>query len=397
MISVEEAIEKILSTIHNQKIEKKFITQLNHYVLAEDVFADRDYPPFNRSAMDGYALSSKTFSKEKTYKVVTTLFAGEVYTSQIPEGSCIKIMTGAPVPDGLDAVVKVEDSEEIESGLVRFNIEFVSEWVNIACLGEDVKSEELVLKKGTLCTPQVVSILATFGKEEVFVFSKPRVAIFPTGNEIVSIEKTPTLAQIRDSNSYTINSFLNQLEIPILNHKILTDEEDDLKEQIEKSIDLDCIILTGGVSMGELDLLPKVMQELGVKEMIHKVKLKPGKPFWFGIARTGCKIFGLPGNPFSVQVTYKLFVEPWIRHFMGFREQQYFYFPIKHEKIKKHKMEEYFPVKLENENGISYLNEIKHNGSGDILAGLYSDGIAVQEEGRNTIHSRENVKFLFWI
>lgn len=397
MISVKEAQDLILSKCSNFSIESKNINEISNSVLAEEILSDRDYPPFNRSAMDGYAIYSNYYRPEKSYLIEDTIFAGENKSWSKNPDSCIKIMTGAPVPEGMDCVIKKEDSIEISQGLVQFKLKEASQFLNVARKAEDLKENELALKPGIVCSPQTVSLLATLGIENAKVYKKPIISIFSTGNEIVPINAPVAVEQIRDSNSYALISFIGKYGIKPEVSAIAPDDKEKLKSIIRSLLYSNCLIFSGGVSAGEKDFIPEALKELGIINLFHKVNIKPGKPLWFGVSKDGNAIFGLPGNPFSVQVIYKLFVENWIRKFLNMNQVIPIYLPLLKSRIKKHKLEEYFPVKLKNQNNKTFLEEIRYNGSGDIKAGLHSDGIAMHKSDQYELFESELIPYYSWI
>ncbi|MCX7998017.1 MAG: molybdopterin-binding protein [Leptospiraceae bacterium] len=199
------------------------------------------------------------------------------------------------------------------------------------------------------------------------------------------------------SNLYVLLAFLQKLNIEPVQIAHLKDEESTIHKKIGNAIEVsDCILCTGGVSAGDADFLPSVFEKLGIQKKFHKVEIRPGKPLWFGVASNGCKVFGLPGNPLAVQVTYKIFVEPFLKNFLGMSHNDPFYFPIEHDKFKKHSLTHFFPVRLVNIERETFIREVPHNGSGDIKAALFSDGLAIQEKEKFQLTKRELIPFYIW-
>ncbi|EKJ87485.1 molybdopterin molybdotransferase [Leptospira meyeri] len=396
MISYQEALSKILSETKIYPTEVISLEQSFGRVLAEPVTADRDYPPFHRSAMDGFAIFSGDFSPNKVY----------VYKKELPAGSniqlesgdeAIRIMTGAPVPNGFDVVIKIEDcilNESNNKKQVSFSIQEVKPWNNIAKQGEDVKKNQLVLPKGIQIGTSEISLLASLGKEKVPVVQSPKVHIISTGNEVVSIHQTPLPYQIRDSNSFTISSILSKFKI---SPKLIThvqDIESIMTESIKCGLEGDILILSGGVSMGNMDLVPSILHKLGVELIFHKSAIKPGKPIWFG-KRNGTIVFGMPGNPFSVQTCSRIFLEPYLRQSFGLTIHPVYKLPFSTTKQKKGSLTEFFPVKLETSDK-TYLTPVAFNGSGDIRAGISSDGLAIFPNELSQIQKEDTIEFLPW-
>lgn len=395
MTSIPQALDLILSSAKTFGTEEVTIHDALNRVLAEDILADRDYPPFNRSAMDGYAVVSTDFTNTGTeLKLIERLLAGGVASQKVVSGTCIKIMTGAPVPQGADAVVRVEDTTE-ENDIVTFNVTSVKSRQNVATQAEDAHKGDLILKKDLVLRATEISVLAVTGKSNVLVYTLPEITVLSTGNEIVPVDSKILPHQIRDSNSYALKSFLKSYSISA-NAIHVADDKAKLTELIKNNLNKDILILSGGVSKGDADYVPEVLNSLGVKEVFHRVKIKPGAPLWFGVMPGGGVVFGLPGNPVSVQVAFKVFIEPFIRKCFGMESLQPMYLPLFNEKLKKTKFTEYFPCNIVTKNKVTGLTSTKMNGSGDISATLGSNGIAVHSEEIDTIQVNDVVEFYLW-
>ncbi len=401
MTSIQQALDLILSSAKSFGIEEVSIHDAFNRVLAENIYADRDYPPFNRSAMDGYAVIASDFTKSipivigTELKLIEKLLAGGVANQKVITGTCIKIMTGAPVPEGADAVVRVEDTIE-KVDFVIFNVSVVKHKQNIATQAEDACKGDLIIKKNVVLSATEISVLAVTGKSKVTVYKLPDISIVSTGNEIVSVESAILPHQIRDSNSYSIKGFLKLYSISSVNTFHVADDKIKLKEVIKNNLNKDILILSGGVSKGDADYVPEVLLSLGVREVFHHVKIKPGAPLWFGVMPAGGIVFGLPGNPVSVQVAFKVFIEPFICRCFNMEALQSLYLPLFNEKLKKTKFTEYFPCKLITKNKVTGIVSTKMNGSGDISATLGSHGIAIHPEEVDTIKENDIVEFYFW-
>src|SRR6185437_6534905 len=307
-------------------------------VLYEDILADRDYPPFNRSAMDGFAVRAEDLKKYSELEIAGEVFAGDNPGELTEEGRCIKIMTGAPLPKGTNAVIRVEDST-ISEGNAKFELQETKEWANIARRGEDSKQGQVIVKSSSICTPSVISLLAATGRYRVKVYRTPAIAIISTGNEVKKIHEQVFDYQIRDSNSITLAAFLSGYHIPVHRQFLVADKKEEISEAIEQSLGADIIIISGGVSMGDADFVPDVLKETGVEKRFHKVQIKPGKPIWFGNYGTTV-VFALPGNPLSCQVAFKVFIEPYLRASFGLSPLKVLRLPIRESKKKKTKFDE---------------------------------------------------------
>ncbi len=365
-------------------------------VAAEDVRADRDYPPFNRSAMDGYAVHSAGFSSEKEYAVKGTVFAGDkIQKKPYPAGSAVKIMTGAAVPQGFDAVIRREDSED-KNGLVSFAAANVSRWHNISPMGEDLKRGTTVATAGNIIDHSVATALASLGIARPDVQKLPRVVILTTGNEIIPLNRKPKPEQIRNSNAYALKAMLAPYGIINITAKHVADDKMRLTMALRSALTADIVLLTGGVSAGDSDYVPEILAKLKVKEIFHKTAMKPGKPLWFG-TRGKTRVFAIPGNPWSSQIVFKVYIEPYLRQCFGMAAGLRMALPLAKERQKKDSLQHFFPVRIANRaDSPSELEAVTFNGSGDIRAGLGSDGLAVHSANKKTLTRGEIVEFLPW-
>lgn len=320
MIQVEEALSLILSQIKQMGTERVDITSSLGRVIAEDIYARRNNPPWDNSAMDGYAVryeDIKEASKENpsVLRVIEDLAAGYVAKKIIGRGEAIRIMTGAPVPDGADTVVMVEDTEK-DGDLVKiYGKPLLGE--NIRLSGEDIKAGELVVPKGTLIRPAEIGIIATCGRAYVSVYQRPRVAVISTGDELVDVDEEISEGKIVTSNSYTLSSMAADCGALPFQVGIAKDTKDALKSKLLEGLNADVIITSGGVSVGDFDFVKDVLKELGSEMKFWKVAMKPGKPLAFGTI--GSKpAFGLPGNPVSCMVCFEQFVRPSLLKMLGY-------------------------------------------------------------------------------
>lgn len=322
MIKVEKALEIVLSSIQTLPPERvKLLSSLDR-VLVEDIYSNLDLPPFDNSAMDGYALiASETkrasLSNPKILDILEDLPAGQTTTKEIKRGTAIRIMTGAPIPKGADAVIMVEHTQSENSKVTIFKE--VRELENIRQVGEDVKKGDLVMTRGSVIRAAELGILASLGLTEVNVVRSPRVAILATGNELVDPGKNLSPGKIRSSNSYTIYAqVLRYGGIPV-NLGIAKDDPDEVKDRIESGLTSDMVLTSGGVSVGKYDIVKDALAELGIEIKFWKVAMKPGKPLLFGLIR-GTPVFGLPGNSVASMVSFEQFVRPAILKMSGGRQ-----------------------------------------------------------------------------
>ncbi len=314
---VQEAIEISLSQAPPAKeSEEVALPQAGGRVLAEDVFSDLDMPPFDKSAMDGYALRADDLdSSRAVLDVVATIPAGSYPDISIASGQAAKIMTGAPVPAGADSVQMVEKTAALPGDKVRID-EPVPPGKHIARQGEVLRSGEKALDRGTYITSAVIGLLATVGKDRVRVFRAPTVSILVTGDELVEVHEKPALGQIRNSNGHALRNQVAGLGATPKMLGVVTDTVEDLRSKIREGLEGDVLLITGGVSMGEFDFVEAVLDELGVRFFFTKVNIKPGKPTVFGKSEKTL-VFGLPGNPVSTSTVFEVMVRPVLRKMMG--------------------------------------------------------------------------------
>lgn len=375
MLTYKEAQEIIIAQAKSFGVEIINLNDADGRVLAEDIFADRDYPPFNRSAMDGYAIRLEDWiNGTKAFEIQEVIFAGTIPSEELKPNAAFKIMTGAAVPLSANTVIRREDANESSNG-VSFNISKLKEFQNIALKGEDLKRNSLAIKSNTICTPAIIGTLATLGKSLLKVETLPKVALFTTGNEVRDLNEPVSDVEIRNSNYYMLNSLLKAWKIKPTIYKHLNDNRQELKNNIEKAITTDIIILSGGVSAGDADYIPEILENIGTRKLFHKVAIKPGKPIWCGKISNGPIIFALPGNPFSSFVTFKVFIEPFLRESLGLPRILPFQSSFIGLKKKKTSFDEFFPAKLNNIS--TQLQATELNGSGDIRLGINADALAI--------------------
>jgi molybdopterin molybdotransferase len=286
-------------------------------VLAEDVVSDLDMPPFDKALMDGYAVRAADLPDGRgVLAVVEEVTAGQTPTRRVGAGQATRIMTGAPIPDGADAVVLVERCQSLDGSRVRVEDRPPKPGHNILGRGREMRRGDRVLQAGSRLRPQEFGVLATVGRTQALLHPAPRVAVLSTGDEIVHAAETPGPGQIRNGNGPML--LAQTARSGGLPHGlgIARDRRDSLCPLIEEGLRADVLLLSGGVSAGKLDLVPVVLRELGVKPHFHKIRLKPGKPLFFG-TRGQTLVFGLPGNPVSAFVCFELFVRPALRRLRG--------------------------------------------------------------------------------
>lgn len=284
-------------------------------VLAEDVEADRDAPPFDKSLVDGYAVRAGDLQGEERWlRVSEEITAGRLPTRALGPREAAAIMTGAPLPEGADAVVMVERCRRGDDR-VFIEPQPIASGMNRLTRGREWKAGEVVLRRGERLGPAHLGLLASVGRSGVLAVPAPRVAIVPTGDELVEPGQVPGPGQIRNSNAVTLHALAVEAGAKAEVSPIAPDDPDRLRAILARGLEANVLLITGGVSAGTRDLVPAALERLGALKVFHKVRLKPGKPLWFGVgpARgegTGALVFGLPGNPVSVVVGFLLFVRP---------------------------------------------------------------------------------------
>jgi molybdopterin molybdotransferase len=386
MISLEQALEIAFSKAQLMGTERADFLHSAGRILAEDIFADADMPPFNKSAMDGYACRHEDLGKELA--VLEVIPAGQSPKQPIEAGLCSKIMTGAQVPEGADTVFMVEYAEVVASGKVRFTGSKTNS--NICLKGEDLKEGDLVLNSGIQIKPQHIAILASVGCTRPLVYKTPTLGIISTGSELVNPDEKPLLSQIRNSNGPQLFAQGTKYGFPVKSYGIVADDEQLTMQIIQKAAnETDVTILSGGVSVGDFDFVPQIIQQLGFEIHFSKINIKPGQHTTF--ASKGNKyIIGLPGNPVSSFIQFEVFVLPFLLKLMNYSQAKMsFPMPMSHDfNRKKSDREECLPVQLTNQDEIQMVD---YHGSAHIHAYYQAFGFINIAAGKTEIKKGELV------
>ncbi|MGC1275336.1 MAG: gephyrin-like molybdotransferase Glp [Planctomycetaceae bacterium] len=413
MLSVEDALAEVIRHATPIDVETVPLAAALGRALAEDVTSGLDSPPFDKSLMDGFAVrGSDTANAGTMLSVIEAVTAGQVPSLEVGAGQATRIMTGAPLPAGADTVVPIERTTPGEDR-VRIDVAFAA-GKNILYQGESMQTGERVLAAGHGLRPQDLGVLAELGIASVPVRRRPRVAILATGDELVPPDREPGPGQIRNSNESLLVGLVAAAGCEPVPLGIARDKKDELRTKIDAGLMCDLLILSGGVSAGDLDLVPQVLQEAGVRQVFHKVNVKPGKPVYMGSGMwdVGCGalrpnptshiphplIFGLPGNPVSALVCFELFAKTAVRRMLGIEPPG----PRPVTALLTQPFENrgdrptYHPAKITvDSDGRLTVTTVRWAGSGDLRATVDADGVAVFEPNRSYT-AGETIDVLPW-
>ncbi|AHW60751.1 molybdopterin molybdochelatase [Draconibacterium orientale] len=364
--------------------EKVQLENAFNRVLQEDVIADLNMPPFNKSAMDGYACRLEDIGNE--LEVLEVINAGKIASLKIGKNQCVKIMTGAAVPPECDCVFMVEDAEELHGNKVRCTN--LNTMKNICYLGEDYKEGDVLLKKGALINVPQMAVLAGAGYTEVLVSKRPKATVIATGSELVSPSETPKPGQIRNSNSSQVITQLRKMNLEVVDELMLVDEYELLTKSFNKALESsDFIVFTGGASVGDFDFIPEILKEQGFKLYWDHTGIKPGNPMTFS-EKEGKFVFGLSGNPVSSFVQFELIAKPVICKLLGsnytpLRVKARMNFTYQRKKANRLAI---IPVVIDSAGAIS---EIPFHGSAHINALAFANALLEVPLGVSTIQNNE--------
>lgn len=383
MILFKEALKIVTNAARQLPVSSVPLQQAHGRVLAQDVFSDMDMPPFDKSAMDGYAC--RRADLDKILEVIEIIPAGVVPTRMIAPGTCSKLMTGGMMPQGADMVVMVEDTEPAGESKIRFTGTKSSD--NFCLTGEDIRKNDIVLHSGTLLRPQHIAILASVGCVEPLVYDQPVTGVLSTGDELVEPYQKPAPSQIRNSNAAQLLAQIDNIGAKTVYFGIVADTLEATREAIVGAINkCNILLLSGGVSMGDFDYVPQVLQETGFEVLFKSIAVQPGRPTVF--ARKGnTYLFGLPGNPVSSFVQFELLVKPLIFAMMGSK-----YAPVPVQMPmgttytrRNTKRKSFIPVIVKQ----GKVFPVEYNGSAHIHAYVEAQGIVPVEIGKTTIAEGE--------
>jgi molybdopterin molybdotransferase len=393
----EKALKVILKNTAVLPLEKVNIEHSINRVLGEDIHAGIAMPPFDKSAMDGYAvLAADTWGKAVILKNIGIIQAGDNFKKLLRTGECIKIMTGAALPPAADSVVMVEKTEPAGCDRVKI-LQGVKKYENVCRRGEDVEKGEKILSRGTLINPAHLSLIAAAGRAQIKAFGLPTVAILNTGGELVAPGKRIKGKQIYNSNGPMLSALLHREQYEPFSLGMVRDEMAELKAAIRKGLGFDILLISGAVSMGDYDLVPAVLQELGVRKVFHKIKVKPGKPLFFGLGKRTL-VFGIPGNPVSNYLAYWLFIQPVLRKMSGYTEPlpEFLTGVMAEDYAKRSDRQQFVPVKILNKDRKYYLRPLPGHGSADVMTLALADGFMKVEPDTAILRKGQPIGFFTW-
>jgi molybdopterin molybdotransferase len=399
MISVAEAIQIVRQQTRPLPPERVKLEHVLNRVLAQEIIADSDLPPFDRAQMDGYAVrAEETTAAPVRLRIAGESAAGRGWHHELKEGEAVRIMTGAPVPAGADSVQQVELTHELKDGTVVELLESVELGKSIVKRGAEIQAGETVLQSGTIINAAMMAVLAAFGYAEVEVAQRPRVGVLATGTELVAVNEKPGQDQIRDSNNYSIAAYAQLTGASVERLPLARDETSVLTNQIAQATEkCDVIVTSGGVSMGVYDVTKAALHELGAEIFFERVALRPGKPTVFARLPNGTLVFGLPGNPVSVAVTFNLFARTALLAMQGASEPA-----LKHEsallaRSVKGNVDRasYLPAQLTtNDDGELIAFPLKWGGSSDFVAFALTTALVIVPAGTKTLDANALVRVL---
>lgn len=408
MIEIDDALRAIRDRARPLNARPERLSEANGLALAEDVRADRDSPPFDKALVDGYAIRSTDWSGEdRSFRIVEEIPAGRFPERPLGSGETSAIMTGAPLPRNADAVVMVERSRRLDADRVAFDTSVsVFPGANVLRQGREMRAGEQILSQGTILNPARLGVLATIGRTEVLAIPRPVVTIVPTGDELVEPGVSPGPGQIRNGNAVILSALARSRGTVARTTGIAADDSERLREALGSAAsEADLLLITGGVSAGTKDLVPGVLQSIGVERVFHQVNLRPGKPLWFGVgpARAGDRprtlVFGLPGNPVSGIVCFSLFVRPALHVLSGgaaslaARSEARLAFAFRHQGSRP----SYQPVVLRGEGTDLAASPLDWAGSADLSAVARADAFARFPGGERDYQAGDMVEILHFL
>ena len=393
LISVSKAEQLICEALPVPKTATIPLTLANHFVLAVDIIAKRDYPPFHRMTKDGVALSSSRFTGYgQRMKLSGYAQAGKPQTVLEDATMAMEVATGAPLPRGTDAVIPYEEVEK-QADAVILNTDHVSAGQNIHPQASDCGQGDVLIKKGTIIGSPEIAILGSNGRQSVEVYAKPRIAIVTTGDELVAVDSSVKPHQLYRSNDVMLLTALQGHGFADIHCTHVLDDASRLYSELAKTLDAaDVVLISGGVSKGAYDFIPEVLKKIAVKKIFHGVAQRPGKPMWFG--KKGRKlVFGLPGNPVSALTCTLRYVIPALKKLSGHSESPCVTKTLGEAVDINVPLTVFLPVKVNTNNEVV---PVSHNGSGDFISLAESGGFIELPAETNHFYAGERYRFIPW-
>lgn len=394
-LSYEEAIASVLEQVDAGGVRTLPLPEVPGEILGADVVASRDVPPFPRATMDGYAVRWTGGDPEGAFEVVGTVVPGQAWEGSPGDSGCVKIMTGAAVPAAFDTVIPVEDSASRGAGAVHFTAA-ARRGDNIARQGEDARKGELLIPRGSLLRTRHVPTLAAEGFWDVPVYERPSVAVLATGGELREPWEDAPLPCIHNTNAPFLMASLRGAGFAGTRYLgIVADEREALLEKIRAGLESDFLLISGGVSMGDGDLVPECLAASGVRKILHKVSMKPGKPLFVGRGERGSLVVGFPGNPVAVMVHFSMFVQPLLLKASGAREHlpKPVLLPLAQEAVNRSGRKKFSLGRIVSRAGGSFVQELISQGSGDFISARHAEGVFEIPLGVSRIPAGEPVRF----
>jgi molybdopterin molybdotransferase len=377
VVTYEEALASVLSFVRIQGVQEVPLSDAVGEILARDVLADRNIPPFPRAAMDGFAVVWTGKETERPYRVAGTVNPGAVWSGDATGADCLKIMTGAMVPAPFDTVIQVEHAYTENTGSVRFRNP-ARRGQNIASEGEDVLKGSVLIPSGTLLFPHHLTTLASVGQWNVPVFKRPSIAVLATGGELVEPWESASGPMIRNGNAHFLLAALKHRGYRDVRYLgIVPDERETMMAKIREGITFDFLLVSGGVSMGDVDIVPDCLEACGVVKILHRIAVKPGKPIFAGESPGGGVVIGMPGNPVAVMVHFSMFIRPLLLKASGATEYlpKPILLPLAEEAVNRGGGKKFAIGRLERKGGDSRVAEIPSHGSGDFVSTSRAEGV----------------------
>ena len=406
MLSVQQALDAVLNETRSLAAVSVALAESLGLVTAEDVVSDVDSPPFDKALMDGFAVRAADLAPgEVRLAIVEVILAGQLPSKPVTAGSATRIMTGAAIPNGADAVVKIEDARiEADGKSVVLRTNPIEAGRNIMRQGASLKRGAAVLPAGRLLRPQELGALAEVGKPRLLVRPRPTVAILATGDELVAIDANPGPGQIRNSNETMLAAQVAQAGGVAVPLGIARDNRSDLRAKIEAGLASNVLLLSGGVSEGTHDLVPAELAALGVRNIFHKINMRPGKPLWFGAwnrpgnEATTIYVFGLPGNPVSSLICFELFVKSCLRRLRGLEPSapRILSGRLAIDHVARGERPTYNPARVSWDGSGLCVEPVRWHGSSDLQATVDANAMAVFTSGDTMYPAGQSVDVILW-